>query len=51
MFPKKLGVTEGEVIKRAVSSYTGNFEDLIDLQDELHTWDILSAKTMRKYNF
>jgi len=48
---KKLGVTENEIIKRAISSYIGSFEDLINLQNELHGWDVLSAKTMRKYNF
>ncbi|OHA83283.1 MAG: hypothetical protein A2937_03985 [Candidatus Yonathbacteria bacterium RIFCSPLOWO2_01_FULL_47_33b] len=48
---KKLGVTENEIVKRAISSYLGNFEDLVNLQKELHTWDILSAKSMRKYNF
>ncbi|MDO8572478.1 MAG: hypothetical protein Q7S11_01760 [bacterium] len=48
---KKLGVTENEVLKRAISSYMGNFEDLVNLQSELHAWDILSAKAMRKYNF
>jgi len=48
---QKLGVPEHEVFKRAVASYLSNFEDLISLQKELHSWDILSAKTMRKYNF
>lgn len=48
---KRLGVTEREVVKCAVSSYLGNFEDLINLQSELHAWDVLSAKTMRKYKF
>lgn len=48
---RKLGVTEDEIVKRAVSSYLGNFEDLINLQSEISAWDILSAKTMRKYNF
>lgn len=48
---RKLGVTEHEVVKRAISSYMGNFEDLINLQSEFRMWDILSAKTMRKYNF
>lgn len=48
---KKLGVTENEIIKRAISSYLGSFEDLVNLQRELHMWDILSAKSMRKYNF
>ncbi len=48
---KKLGVTENEIVKRAISSYLGNFEDLVNLQKELRMWDILSAKSMRKYNF
>lgn len=48
---RKLGVTENEIIKRAVSSYLGNFEDLVNLQKELRSWDILSAKTIHKYNF
>ncbi|MEK7569129.1 MAG: hypothetical protein AAB497_03380 [Patescibacteria group bacterium] len=48
---KKLGVAESEIVKRAVSSYLGSFEDLVNLQKELHSWDILSAKSMRKYNF
>ena len=48
---KKLGLTENEIVKRAVSSYLGNFEDLVGLQKELRTWDILSVRSMRKYNF
>lgn len=48
---KKFGVTEGEIVKRAISSYLGSFEDLMNLQKELRGWDILSAKCMRKYNF
>lgn len=48
---KKLGVTESEIVKRAISSYLGSFEDLVNLQRELRAWDILSAKSMRKYNF
>lgn len=48
---KKLGVTEDEIVKRAVSSYLGSFDDLVNLQKELREWDILSAKGMRKYNF
>ncbi len=48
---KKLGVTENEIIKRAISSYLGSFEDLVNMRRELHSWDILSAKSMRKYNF
>lgn len=48
---KRFGVSEREIVKRAVSSYIGNFEDLINLQSELHAWDVLSARTMHKYNF
>jgi len=48
---KKLGVPEREVVRRAISSYLGNFEDLISLHREFQAWDILSAKTMRKYKF
>jgi len=48
---KKLGVTEGEIVKRAISSYLGSFEDIVNLQRELRSWDILSAKSMRRYNF
>ncbi len=48
---KKLGVTENEIVKRAISSYLGNFEDLVTLQRELRMWDALSAKSLHKYNF
>jgi len=48
---KKLGVSEHEILNRAVSTYIGSFEDLLNLNNELRVWDILSAKSMRKYNF
>ena len=48
---KRLGVPVGEVFRRAVSSYIGNVEEIINLQNELRAWDVLSAKTMRKHNF
>ncbi len=48
---KRLGVPVGEVFRRAISSYVGNIEDIINLQKELRAWDVLSAETMRKHNF
>ena len=48
---KKLGLPERDFINRAVSIYLGNTEDFLSLQHELRMWDILSAKTMRKYKF
>ena len=48
---KKLGVPEREIIKRAVSSYLINFEDITSLRSELRVWDIISAKSMRSHHF
>lgn len=48
---KKLGLDKKEVINRAVASYLGNIDELLNFQSELRVWDILSAKTMRKYKF
>ena len=47
----KLGLPEHEVINRAVSMYLGSVEDMVDFNQELRMWDVLSAKTMRKYKF
>lgn len=48
---KKLGLDSREVINRAVSTYLGSIDDVLSLQGELRMWDVLSAKTMRKYKF
>ncbi|KKW20759.1 MAG: hypothetical protein UY70_C0007G0002 [Candidatus Kaiserbacteria bacterium GW2011_GWB1_52_6] len=48
---KKMGLPEREVVERAVSSYLGSLEDVAALQKELRMWDILSARTMQKYDF
>ena len=48
---KRLGVSEREVLHRAVSSYIHTMGDLESLSRELDAWDELSAATMRKYNF
>jgi len=48
---KKLGIPEGEVVSRAVSTYLKGVENTAALYQELRMWDILSAKTMRKYKF
>ncbi len=48
---KKLGLDKREVINRAVSTYLGNIDDILSLQSELRMWDVLSAKTMKKYKF
>lgn len=48
---KRLGVPVSEVFRRAVSNYVGSIEDILSLQNELRAWDVLSAKTMHKYNF
>ena len=48
---KKLGLDKREVVNRAVSTYLGNMDDFFSLQSELWMWNILSAKTMRKYKF
>ena len=46
-----MGLPEREVVERAVSSYLGSLEDVAALQKELRMWDILSARTMQKYDF
>ena len=48
---KRLGLDKREVINRAVSSYLGSLDDMLDFQNELRMWDVLSAETMRKYKF
>ena len=48
---KKLGVSEGEVLNRAVSTYLGEMSNAAQLRKELRFWDILSARTMRKHGF
>ena len=48
---KRLGLQEREVINRAVSSYLGSIEDAAALNQELRIWDVLAARTMRKYKF
>lgn len=48
---KKLGLDKREVINRAVSTYLGSIDDIISFQSELRMWDVLSAKTMKKYKF
>ena len=48
---KKLGVSEGEVLKRAVSTYLGEMSSAAQLAKELRFWDMLSANTMRKHGF
>lgn len=48
---KKFGLNEREVINRAVSSYLGNMEEFMSLQQELQLWDRLSAETMKKHGF
>lgn len=48
---KKLGLDRREVINRAVSTYLGSLDDVLSFQGELRMWDILSARTMKKYKF
>ncbi len=48
---KKLGLSEREVVSRAVSTYLWNISEVTSLSRELQIWDVLSAKTMRKYKF
>lgn len=48
---KKLGVSEGEVLNRAVSTYLGEMSSSAQLAKELRFWDMLSASTMRKHGF
>jgi len=48
---KKLGLSEREVISRAVSTYLSNTPGAAELSHELRIWDVLSAKTMQKYRF
>ncbi len=48
---KKLGLDRREVINRAVSTYLGSIDDIFSFQNELRMWDILSARTMKKYKF
>lgn len=48
---KKLGLSEREVVSRAVSTYLWNISEVASLSRELQIWDVLSAKTMQKYKF
>lgn len=48
---KKLGLTEREVIHRAVASYVGHADDISALYHELRAWDVMSAKTMGVHGF
>ena len=48
---KKFGMNEREMINRAVLTYLSEIDDSVSLIEELRLWDILSAKTMRKYKF
>ncbi len=48
---KKLGLPEREVVNRALSMYLWNMSEMTSLSRELQIWDVLSAKTMRKYKF
>ena len=48
---KKLGLDRREVVNRAVSTYLGSLDDVLSFQGELRMWDILSARTMKKYKF
>lgn len=48
---KKLGLSEHEVVNRAVLTYLESVDDVTALNRELQMWDVLSAKTMQKYQF
>lgn len=48
---KQTGLNEREIVNRAVSSYLAELNEWNKLRKELHVWDLLSAKTMQKYNF
>lgn len=48
---KKLGLDTREVVNRAVTIYLGDIEELLNFQNELRMWDVLSSETMRKYKF
>lgn len=48
---RKLGLNPRDVVNRAVSSYLDSMKEFTNLKKELHLWDILSAETLRKYQF
>ena len=48
---KQTGLNEREIVNRAVSSYLAELNEWNKLRKELQVWDLLSAKTMQKFNF
>jgi hypothetical protein len=48
---KKLGLNKREFINRSVLAYLSEFQKAVSLKKELNGWDMLSAMSMRKYNF
>ena len=48
---KKLGLDERGIVNRAVSAFLRDIDEVLSFQNELRMWDILSAKTMKKYKF
>ena len=49
---KKMGLTEREIVHRAVETYIDkSAEDMSDLYRELQIWDKLEAETMRIHGF
>jgi hypothetical protein len=48
---KKLGLNEREFINRSVLAYLSEFQNAINLKKELDMWNMVSAFSLRKYNF
>ena len=48
---KKLGLNEQEFVNRSVLAYLSEFQNAINLKKELEMWNMVSAFSMRKYNF
>ena len=44
---KDLGLTEKEIIKRALRVYLINLGDYLSLKEELYAWEIASEKDIR----
>lgn len=48
---KKLGLNEREFVNRSVLAYLSKLQNVMSLKKELEMWDMISAFSIRKYNF
>ena len=48
---KRLGLNEREFVNASISAYLNEFQNAINLKNELSAWDMLSAASMRKNKF